>query len=69
MEAWRELYLSGRVFGLAEWHSAWTFDFVRRELGVPGFDYNARGGRGACTESVLGEFMVHHKGQRKLEVA
>ena len=69
MAAWRELYLSGRVFGLEEWHSAWTFDHVRRELGVPGHDYNARGGRGACTDSVLGAFMVHHKGQRKLEIA
>jgi hypothetical protein len=71
MQAWEELYTSGRLFELAEWHDSFVYDHVRRGFESQGKlrSHNLSGAHTAAAHpfvnSELGRYMDHLKGPRK----
>ena len=62
---WADLYATGRIFALAEWHSAHAFDIAKDTTCMEGRDLTP-GGRGhVWFQSPLGKYMDHRKGPRK----
>ena len=61
-----DVYRSDRVFSLPQWHSAFVWDHVRREMGLQGRSLTPSGmGGHVWPSSVLGRYMRHDKGGRK----
>lgn len=60
------MYTEDRVFKLPHWHSAFVWDYVRRQLNLSERNLTRPGTRGhVWPHSVLGRYMVHDKGGRK----
>lgn len=59
----REMYTSGEIFSLPEWHDSYVFDHVRKELDFP-FVNLSEGvpGTHVWPGTILGDYMVHNKG-------
>jgi hypothetical protein len=72
MKAWEELYTSGRLFELSEWHDSYVYDHIRRNFETQGKlrSHDLSGAHaGAAHPFVncdLGRYMDHLKGRRKL---
>jgi hypothetical protein len=61
-----ECYLSGAVFDLPEWHSAWIWDYCRSALHMRERNLCRPGARGHVFPStVIGRYLRHDKGPRK----
>lgn len=63
-----DAYRSGRVFSLPEWHSAFVFDVVRREMEAIGLRSRdmTPGRRGhVWHDCILGEYTDHLKGEMR----
>lgn len=71
MDSLAEMYRSGRVFELLEWHSAWVFDHVRMDMEAqkrdPLIAYNLtpNGSDHVWFQSPLGAFSDHLKGDTR----
>ncbi len=66
MDHWKDIYDSGFIFHLPEWHDSWIYDFVRTQLGAPGHSWSR--GLPNSTHPFLqkfGNYMDHLKGPRK----
>lgn len=63
--AFAELYASGWVFDLAEWHDSWVFDWLRekRQVKTAAIPHCSR--RQPFANSELGRYMDHRKGASK----
>ncbi len=67
LNAWMELYASGSVFALKEWHSAWTWKWVLDNHGFEdlGHDLTPGGHGHVWFQSPLRQWGDHLKGDRK----
>lgn len=67
LDKFAEIYSSGEVFKLPEWHDSWVFDFVRKRLQTPtwGIPFASRGAGHPFVFSELGKYIDHLKGARK----
>lgn len=68
LDDFREMYLTGEVYGLAEWHDSYVFDFLRRKLTDPAGWHDLSAGIehfNVWPRSILGEVMNHLKGPRR----
>lgn len=63
--AFAELYHSGEVFNLQEWHDSWVFDWLRRKMQIRTYSIAHRDPRHPFNFSELGQYMDHLKGDRK----
>ena len=63
--AFAELYASGEIFQLQEWHDSWVFDWLRRKKGTPTHAIPHQSLRHPFVNSALGACMDHLKGDRK----
>jgi hypothetical protein len=68
----RELYLTGEIFSLEQWHDSWLWDAVRKEFERIGTKFRNISGPAATTEHPfincgLGEFFDHLKGPNRKE--
>ena len=59
------LYYTGDVFTLPEWHDSWVFDWLRKKLLVSTFSIPHTDMAHPFNYSKLGEYMDHMKGDRK----
>ncbi len=66
IRAFAALYASDEVFQLQEWHDSWVFDWLRRDLKIPTAPIAHQSRHHPFVNSVLGRFMDHKKGARKL---
>jgi hypothetical protein len=72
MNVWENLYTSGRLFELPEWHDSYVYDHVRRSFENEGkfHSHNLSGAHTSAAHpfvnSELGRYMDHLKGQRKI---
>lgn len=66
VQALEQIYLTDRIFTLPEWHDAYVWDHVCRELNMSrqNLCVNPRAGE-AFLNSPLGEYFLHLKGDRK----
>lgn len=64
LKSFRDVYASGVVFKLGEWHDSFVFDRVREAHPFLGWKNLAEGIRGMhpWPETILGKFMDHYKG-------
>lgn len=64
LQAMRQMYLSGRVFDLEEWHDSYVFDVVRQTFDPDRFVNLTPDARGldVWEQSPLAAFSHHHKG-------
>jgi hypothetical protein len=62
-----DVYVSGRVFGLAEWHDSWVFDWLRSKMMVATHDIPHKSKGHPFINSELGLYMDHLKGARKIQ--
>lgn len=63
-----DLYVSGKVFELPEWHDSWVFDWLRKDLNLTGAYRIPHGSnQHPFINSALGRFMDHLKGNRKVK--
>lgn len=63
------MYVSDEVFGLREWHSAYVWDYVRRQFPAWMFKDLTPGGHGhVWQQSPLRVYTEHYKGKRKSEI-
>lgn len=61
-----DVYTSGEVFNLREWHSAFVWDHVRKGMAMKERNLCAEGARGhVWPVSPLAAFCMHNKGLRK----
>lgn len=65
LEIFSEIYRTGEVFKLKEWHSAYVFDEARRRSGVDAHDLTPGGYGHVWHQSPLRAFTDHLKGKRK----
>lgn len=66
VEEFAMIYVTDRVFTLPQWHDAYVWDRVCRELTTPRRDLCQRSQGGeAFLNSPLGEYFLHLKGPRK----
>jgi hypothetical protein len=65
IHSFAELYFSGNVFTLQEWHDSWIFDYLRKRLNVTTFSIEHKSRSHPFVNSVLGTVMDHLKGERK----
>jgi len=72
-----DMYDNGKLFNEKEWHDDYIFDVVRFNLGKKGcknFDISKLGVKqttdilNVFDNSVLGKYMIHFKGNRKLNI-
>lgn len=61
----RELYTSGEVFRLREWHSAFVWDEARVRSGARAFNLTPNGHGHVWHQSPLARYTDHLKGKRK----
>jgi hypothetical protein len=67
------LYTSGEIFSLKEWHDSWLWDHVRKKYEAKGVDFKNISGSFICTEhpfinSGLGNFFDHLKGPERKKI-
>lgn len=62
------IYLTDRVFTLEQWHDAYVWDHVCRELEIPRTDLGPQQAGEAFGRSVLKEYFLHLKGPRKQNI-
>ncbi len=73
MSAWREVYLSGKLFELSEWHDCTSYDYVRSQLERE-VKINSKNLSGNLitghpfVNTVLGEYFDHLKGIKRKKV-
>jgi hypothetical protein len=79
-EFWKkisDMYDKGELFNLKEWHDSYVFDFVRANLETQdckNFDISKLGLKktndilNVFDNSVLGKYMIHFKGNRKVNI-
>ena len=70
IEALEDVYLSGRVFELDQWHDAWVWDYVCRDMRIPRRSLtqpDVRSGE-AVGRSPLAAYWAHLKGPRKRNI-
>lgn len=61
-----ELYHSGEVFQLKEWHDSWIFDWLRYQTNIRSWQIPYKGvSKAPFDNSELGKYMMHLKGSRK----
>jgi len=60
-----DLYVSGEVFKLKEWHDSWVFDWVRHHTRIAGYGIPHNNNSHPFVHSELGKYMDHLKGARK----
>lgn len=60
-----ELYITGKVFSLAEWHDSFVFDQVRKKYVLKEYDLPSRHKGHVWITSPLVRYMDHLKGGRK----
>lgn len=60
-----DLYYSGKVFELAEWHDSWVFDWLRKHSDLPEWQIPHNNSGEPVKRSVLGQYLDHLKGARK----
>lgn len=65
IEDFANLYYSGRVFELWEWHDSWVFDWLRKQSGLQCYAIPHKKSGEPIRDSVLGEYLDHLKGNRK----
>jgi hypothetical protein len=71
LDDFRSLYVSDSLFEKKEYHDSYLFDVLRRKYerkGYRSYDIITRGGPrngDVITQSVLGQYMRHLKGERK----
>jgi len=73
MSFWKDLYNSGKLFDLREYHDSFVFDCIRRQFEAEGkikahdiFGYNGAKGPGhPFINSVLGKYIDHMKGTNR----
>ena len=63
--AFRDLYESGSVRELAEWHDSWVFDWLRRQRQVSTYHIPHKSRKHPFANSCLSKAMDHCKGDRK----
>lgn len=61
------LYASGEVFALAEWHDSWVFDWLRNKLMTATYAIPHRSKGHPFVNSELGKYLDHLKGARKVQ--
>ena len=64
---WRDLYVTGDIFDLPEWHDSYVFDHLREKLKIPSENISGPGKRAhhPFINSPLGKYLDHMKGNRK----
>lgn len=62
------IYLTDRVFTLEQWHDAYVWDHVCRELKIPRTDIGPKQAGEAFQNSPLKEYFLHLKGPRKQNI-
>lgn len=60
-------YLTGEIFSLPEWHDSYIFDYIRKQMESEGRLRTRNLSEGVSglhvwPKTILGEYMVHHKG-------
>jgi hypothetical protein len=72
MQAFKDVYLSGRIFTFPQWHDCYALDYVRSTFEMSGFiktvnfTQTLRGkGNHPIARSQLGRYIDHCKGSRK----
>lgn len=65
--AWRDLYESGGIFKLKEWHDSYLFDHLREKMKIPCENISGPGktAHHPFINSPLGKYLDHMKGNRK----
>jgi hypothetical protein len=66
-EAWRNLYVSGELYSLKEWHDSFVFDHLREKMKIPSENISGVGKNAhhPFINSPLGKYIDHMKGNRK----
>lgn len=67
IDEFANLYHSGTVFLLDEWHDSWVFDWLRKKLTILTYDIPHRSKGHPFINSPLGQYMDHLKGARKIK--
>lgn len=57
-----QLYVTGDVFRLKEWHDSFVFDWLRKKMVIPTYKIPHKSRSHPFIHSVLGKFMDHLKG-------
>lgn len=65
MQSWRDLYTTGELFNLPEWHDSFVYDHLRTTLNVPSVNISVVKAHHPFVNSPLGKYMDHYKGNRK----
>lgn len=65
LSAMPDLYRSDRIFELREWHSAFVFDHVRKQMGMKERNLTPRGRNHVWMQSPLAQFTDHLKGAKR----
>lgn len=67
-ERWRNLYETGDIFKLKEWHDSYVFDHLRTSMKIPCRNISGPGKKAhhPFINSPLGKYIDHLKGNRKL---
>lgn len=60
-----DLYYTGEVFQLKEWHDSWVFDWLRERVPVAAYSMPHEDSSHPFNYSALGYYMDHMKGDRK----
>lgn len=68
VQALEQIYLTGRIFALGQWHDAAVWDHVCRELDVPRRDIGPKRPGEAFGRSPLKDLLLHLKGPRKSNI-
>lgn len=69
IKAFAKEYSDFTVFNRKEWHDSYVYNELRKEQGIPSHIIPARSHRSVFENSVLGQYMVHHKGPKKERIA
>lgn len=73
LDRMEQIYLSGEIFSMQQWHDSWLWDEVRKEFEAAGFRFKNLSGDAADLEhpfinTGLGKYFDHLKGpKRKIE--
>lgn len=66
-ETWRNLYATGGIYRLREWHDSFVFDHLRESMKIPSKNISGVGSTAhhPFINSPLGKYVDHLKGARK----
>lgn len=65
IRAFSDLYTTGQVFDLSEWHDSWVFDWLRNRLMISTYNIPHKSKGHPFINSELGLYLDHLKGRRK----